>query len=60
VSTRQKSELDALMRQLPLDFGGNLAEQRPLLKQLMTSHQLPAEAASLAWQTGRAVPGLRG
>jgi monoterpene epsilon-lactone hydrolase len=43
VSTRQKSELDALMRQLPLDFGGDLAEQRPLLEQLMTSHPLPAD-----------------
>jgi hypothetical protein len=28
VSSQQGAELNAVMRQLPLDFGGNLAEQR--------------------------------
>jgi len=42
MSVRQQAELDAMMRQLPLDFGGELTEQRPLPEQLMTAHPLPA------------------
>jgi acetyl esterase/lipase len=46
MSGAQRAELDALMRQLPLDFGGDLAEQRPLLHQLMTSHPVPADVTT--------------
>lgn len=46
MSSAQKAELDALMRQLPLDFGGDVVEQRPLLEQLMTSHPLPEDVVT--------------
>jgi hypothetical protein len=55
MSSQQKAELDALMRQLPLDLGGDLAEQRPLLEQLMTSHPLPADVTT-APSAHRGVP----
>jgi acetyl esterase/lipase len=65
MSSQQKVELDALMRQLPLDFGGDLAEQRSLLQQLMTSHPLPADVTTTASAHGGVpavditVPGVR-
>jgi monoterpene epsilon-lactone hydrolase len=65
MSSQQKAELDALMRQLPLDFGGDLAEQRPLLEQLMTSLPLPADVTTTPSAHGGVpavditVPGVR-
>lgn len=51
VSRQQAEALEVLLRDGPLDLGGDLAEQRPLLDQLMTSHPLPpgvrASSASL-------------
>ncbi len=40
MSAQQRAELDTLLRGLPLDLGGDLAVQRPLMEQLMTSHPL--------------------
>jgi monoterpene epsilon-lactone hydrolase len=65
MSSQQKAELDALMRQLPLDFGGDLAEQRLLLEQLMTSIPLPADVTATPSAHGGVpavditVPGVR-
>lgn len=65
MSSRQKAELDALMRKLPLDIGGDVAEQRPLLEQLMTSHPLPADVTTSSSAPGGVpaveitVPGAR-
>ncbi|WP_158862294.1 alpha/beta hydrolase fold domain-containing protein [Leifsonia sp. AG29] len=38
----QAEQIEALLRDGPLDLGGPLDVQRPLLDQLMTSHPLPA------------------
>jgi hypothetical protein len=54
VSSQQKADLDALLRKLPLDFGGDLAEQRPLTQELMTSHPLPADVTT----SSRRQPGV--
>src|ERR1700761_341240 len=65
MSGKQQAELDALLRQLPLDFGGDLAHQRPLLQQLMTSHPLPDDVTTSPSAPGGvpavqvAVPGAR-
>ena len=45
MSSRQRAELDAQLRQLPLDFGGDLAQQRPLMHQLSTSLPLPDDVS---------------
>ncbi|MGC5168053.1 alpha/beta hydrolase fold domain-containing protein [Luteimicrobium sp. DT211] len=42
MSREQAREVEHLLRSGPLDLGGDLAEQRPLLEALMTSHPLPA------------------
>jgi epsilon-lactone hydrolase len=46
MSSQQKAELDALLRQIPLDFGGDLAQQRSLLQQMATSQPLPADVTT--------------
>jgi monoterpene epsilon-lactone hydrolase len=46
VSSQQKAELDALLRQIPLDFGGDLAQLRSLLQQMATSQPLPADVTT--------------
>jgi monoterpene epsilon-lactone hydrolase len=40
MSQEQKDAVDRLMRELPLDFAGDLAEQRVLLDQVMTAQPL--------------------
>jgi len=42
VSRAQTDELRRLLREGPLDLGGDLTAQWPLLEQLLTSHPLPA------------------
>jgi len=41
MSVEQAEKVEALLRDGPLDLGGELSVQRPLLEQLMTSHALP-------------------
>ncbi|MDQ2811365.1 MAG: hypothetical protein M3Z75_05640 [Actinomycetota bacterium] len=41
MTRQQASQLGRLLRKGPLDLGGELAVQRPLLHQLITSHPLP-------------------
>ncbi len=45
MSQEQKDAVDQLMREVPLDFAGDLAEQRVLLEQIMTSHPLADDVA---------------
>jgi epsilon-lactone hydrolase len=41
MSQQQRETIDTLMRNSPLDLGGDIAEQRVLLHQLLTSEPLP-------------------
>ncbi len=52
MSAVQRERLDALLRDGPLDLGGDLAEQRPLLDALMTAHPLPSDVETLDEQLG--------
>lgn len=46
MSRPQREALDELLRHGPLDLGGDLAEQRSLLDQLMTAHPLPGDVTT--------------
>lgn len=46
MSRAQATALEELLRSGPLDLGGDLTEQRPLLESLMTSHPLPEGVTS--------------
>lgn len=52
MSEQQRADLDALLRGLPLDFGGDIAVQRPLMEQLMTAHPLPEDVTVSATVLG--------
>jgi len=52
VSKQQRDALDALMRGWPLDLGGELATQRPLMQQMMTSHPLPEDVTTEPGELG--------
>lgn len=52
MSRAQAEAIEALLRDGPLDLGGDLAEQRPLLEQLMTSHPLPDGVTTRAGSLG--------
>lgn len=43
MSRQQREALDAMLRALPLDLGGELDVQRPLMEQLMSAHALPPD-----------------
>jgi acetyl esterase/lipase len=58
MSRDQRVALDALMREAPLDLGGELDEQREILKQMLTEIPL-APDVSLTEITLGAVPGIR-
>ncbi|MFC8237378.1 alpha/beta hydrolase [Streptomyces sp. NPDC057284] len=46
MSEEQRAALDQLLRNGPLDIGGDVHEQRPLLDALMTSHPLPDDVTT--------------
>lgn len=52
MSREQAARIEQLLRDGPLDLGGPLAVQRPLLEQLMTSHPLPDGVAVFNGQRG--------
>jgi acetyl esterase/lipase len=52
MSASQAAELDRLLREGPLDLGGDLAVQRPLLEELMSSHPLPCTVTAAAITLG--------
>jgi epsilon-lactone hydrolase len=47
MSRQQREALDTLLRDGPLDLGGDLVQQRPLLDQLMTAHPLPDDVTAI-------------
>jgi epsilon-lactone hydrolase len=47
MSQEQKEAVDQLMREAPLDFAGDLAEQRVVLEQLMTAHPLADDVVTV-------------
>ena len=52
MSQEQRQALARMLREGPLDLGGDLQEQRPLLDQLMTAHPLPEDVATAPAQLG--------
>jgi monoterpene epsilon-lactone hydrolase len=52
VSRSEAEAIEKLLREGPLDLGGSLAEQRPLLDALMTSHPLPAGTVTTSEDLG--------
>lgn len=52
MSQEQRDTLHRMLREGPLDLGGDLSEQRPLLDQLMTAHPLPVDVATIPGELG--------
>jgi epsilon-lactone hydrolase len=52
MSREQGEALAELLRTGPLDLGGDVAVQRPLLEQLLTAHPLPADVTTTATVLG--------
>lgn len=48
MSRQQLAALDQLLREGPLDIGGDVEVQRPILDQLMTAHPLPGDVVTAA------------
>ena len=49
MTAQQRDMIDQILRDAPFDLGGDVADQRPLLEQMLTSQPLPADV--------RATPG---
>src|SRR4051812_22763200 len=43
MSQEQRDAVDQILRDAPLDLGGNVEEQRPILEQILTAHPLPQD-----------------
>src|ERR1700689_3004556 len=43
MTAQQRDMIDQLLRNAPFDLGGDVAAQRPLLEQMLTSQPLPAD-----------------
>jgi epsilon-lactone hydrolase len=43
MTAQQRDMVDQILRNAPFDLGGNVAAQRPLLEQMLTSQPLPAD-----------------
>jgi acetyl esterase/lipase len=43
MTTQQRDAIDQILRNAPFDLGGDVATQRPLLDQMLTSQPLPAD-----------------
>lgn len=52
MSRQQRDTVDQLLRAAPLDFGGDLAEQRRLLEQIMTAQPLAEDVVTSTRTTG--------
>jgi acetyl esterase/lipase len=57
MSRDQRTSLEYLLRTGPLDLGGDVAEQRPLLEGLLTAHPVPDDVTTRALALG-GVPAL--
>jgi acetyl esterase/lipase len=49
MTTEQRATIDQILRHSPFDLGGDVATQRPILDEMLTSHPLPSDV--------RATPG---
>ncbi|MGW3152319.1 alpha/beta hydrolase [Streptomyces sp. NPDC001177] len=52
MSQEQRTVLDSMLRNGPLDVGGDIAEQRKLFEEMLTSHPLPDDVATVATEFG--------
>src|SRR5215813_1227457 len=43
MTAQQRDMIDQILRNAPFDLGGDVAAQRPLLEQMLTSQPLPAD-----------------
>jgi hypothetical protein len=48
VSLQQRDALDRLLRDAPLDLGGDVAEQRVIFEEMMAAIPVPADVTTLA------------
>jgi len=52
VSRQQRDALDQLLRDAPLDLGGDIAEQRVIFEQMMAAIPLPADVTTSSGSLG--------
>jgi monoterpene epsilon-lactone hydrolase len=52
MTTEQRNTIDQILRNAPFDLGGDLATQRPLLDQMLTSHPLSADVRTTPGNLG--------
>jgi acetyl esterase/lipase len=58
MSEQQRAAVHQLLRNGPLDLGGDLAVQRPLFEEMLTAHPLPEDVTATPTEIG-GVPALR-
>ena len=52
MTTEQRNTIDQILRNAPFDLGGDVATQRPLLDQMLTSHPLSADVRTTPGNLG--------
>lgn len=52
MTTQQRNTVDQILRSAPFDLGGDVAAQRPLLEQMLTSQPLPADVRMTPTELG--------
>ncbi len=52
MSQQQRAAVDHLLRNGPLDLGGDLAVQRPLFEEMLTAHPLPEDVTATPTEIG--------
>jgi acetyl esterase/lipase len=52
VSQQQRDALDQLLRDAPLDLGGEVAEQRPIFEEMMAAIPVPADVTTSSGRLG--------
>ena len=52
MTAQQRDMIDQILRNAPFDLGGNVAAQRPLLEQMLTSQPLPADVRTTTGDLG--------
>jgi acetyl esterase/lipase len=52
MTAQQRDQIDQLLRNAPFDLGGDIAVQRPLLEQMLTSQPWPADVLTTPGELG--------
>src|ERR1035438_6288677 len=52
MTAQQRDMIDQILRDAPFDLGGDIAAQRPLLEQMLTSQPLPADVRTTPGDLG--------